>query len=462
MGWTSQIIQQLIIQAGAPGQGVFIYNGAPALGNLMGSWSATAGTDPFGNVYESGFQLVGLANLSNVLTVVDPSGNTLFSVDVNGNVTAGIASFDDLNVAGLNLFNDIFDPLPQGVINRGWTPTGAWPSTAIGATETALLELDQLVSAGRKVKFCVLPADYLLTTAPTAPTQYVQRMRSTSDGSTPTTSSTEVSGHSPFVQEIPTASLLNFTSPYQEFILPTPSVDTLYRFLVSSNIQSGAFKYQTILEARFEDLGQDLGQFGNNGVALGSGGSGGGGGLQTYTKTYFANASHSYYGSQASNPNGKRSDNSSMYQGAYSGGLSVDGDQYSFAMFDWATIDNDISGATINYVKLRLTNLHSWYNSGMNVILGYTTYTGTFGSTFVPGSGTHENQQHYHINEGATLTEDISSWMKTALFAGWTGFILGTSDSYTTAGDLNNYGYFFGYSATNHTNCPALTINYTK
>lgn len=449
--------------------GLFVYNGTPALGNL--SLAITnpnaSGTDGFGNSYApGGISIVALAGLANLLSLQDTSGNTIFSVDTGGNVQAASVSADAIFDNGSDVINDLFNTLPQGVVNRGWAPNsaGEWPSTAIGTTETALLELDQVLLAGRAYRVTIVPADYLIKTAPAGVTQYVQRLRYTTDGSTPTTASTEVSGHSPIVQAIPVTNLVNYTAPAMEWTPPTPSVDTLYRFLVSSNIQSGAFKYETIIEMRVEDLGVDFGQFGNGAVILGTGGSGGSGGKTTVTKTYFATATDSYYGSQANvNPNGKRSHNSSCYQGAYSGGINVNGDQYSFISFNASQIASDLSGATINWVKLRLTCLHSWYNSGMTAIVGYGT-AGSYGDPFVPGAGTHFNQTNYHINEGATLNKDITgAGIGTAFQSGGaTAIAIGRSADKSTSTDLNNYGYFFGFSSTNHTNCPQLQINYTK
>lgn len=37
--------------------GLFLYNGTPALGNLVGSWAITAGTDSFGNAYRAGLNV---------------------------------------------------------------------------------------------------------------------------------------------------------------------------------------------------------------------------------------------------------------------------------------------------------------------------------------------------------------------------------------------------------------------
>lgn len=58
MGWSSQVVvaNQVIVQ-GSNG-GVFVYNGAPAAGNLVASIAATAGTDPYGNAYPQGIQVL--------------------------------------------------------------------------------------------------------------------------------------------------------------------------------------------------------------------------------------------------------------------------------------------------------------------------------------------------------------------------------------------------------------------
>jgi hypothetical protein len=53
MGWQSAVA--VLFQAGnrvvINPSGIFIYNGAPALGNLIGYWTETSGTDPYGNVF---------------------------------------------------------------------------------------------------------------------------------------------------------------------------------------------------------------------------------------------------------------------------------------------------------------------------------------------------------------------------------------------------------------------------
>lgn len=56
---TASVLQvQTLIVGGSTG-GVFIYNGTPATGNLIGSWAGAAGTDAFGNPYPQGLNVAG-------------------------------------------------------------------------------------------------------------------------------------------------------------------------------------------------------------------------------------------------------------------------------------------------------------------------------------------------------------------------------------------------------------------
>lgn len=59
MGWTNAAASVLqantvIVIAGQPNTGIFVYSGTPATGNLVGSWAAAAGTDPYNNAYPNG------------------------------------------------------------------------------------------------------------------------------------------------------------------------------------------------------------------------------------------------------------------------------------------------------------------------------------------------------------------------------------------------------------------------
>lgn len=54
MGWQQGSFKLLIVNAGTGYSGLFIYSPAPGPGNLIGSWAASAGTDPYGNAYPQG------------------------------------------------------------------------------------------------------------------------------------------------------------------------------------------------------------------------------------------------------------------------------------------------------------------------------------------------------------------------------------------------------------------------
>lgn len=78
MGWSTQVViaNRVIIEG--PDDYLFVYNGAPALGTLIESIAAEAGTDQYGNAYLQ--------------------GSTLYENDGSGNIAA-------LNTNGTNFLN---------------------------------------------------------------------------------------------------------------------------------------------------------------------------------------------------------------------------------------------------------------------------------------------------------------------------------------------------------------------
>jgi hypothetical protein len=72
--------------------GIFLYAATPALGNLTGSWASVAGTDSFGNAYQSGLSLyssAGLVNFTNdgvdvISTWTDTVNGTTAQIGVGG------------------------------------------------------------------------------------------------------------------------------------------------------------------------------------------------------------------------------------------------------------------------------------------------------------------------------------------------------------------------------------------
>lgn len=418
----------------------FLIDGIHVPGGLAYSNSPVATQDALGNQVPQGMNFLGLPGVTNVFGVTDPyQGQQLSQMDSQGNMTGQtVSANNDVQVAGASLLNDILPVYAQGVIARGWTPSGPWPSTPIGSTNTSVLELDQTLSAGRGYRFTVAPTDFIPTNAAT---QYVMQLRATTDGSTPTTAT-------PVLRQSVIAcsnASLNHMTPICEYIPGNLTSDTLYRLLVTANVQTGTFQYQGSLELRIEDLGNwQSSQFGNNGVPLGSG-SGGGATPQTYTEYFYGNSTWAY------NEFGQRNHNGSLYQGSYSGEGYA---QYSYIQWSAGSRGNSLNTVlnyTVQKVTLRLLNQHSWYNNGMTV---------SWHTSDLLGSISHISTawQTWHINEGQKLTTTLT-------VAGWQQF----KNAGTTYGvlsptggslSLDYYGYFWG-GGTNNSNVPMLTVTYT-
>lgn len=143
MGWSDQnIIAQLVIVEG-PGDGLFVYNGTPALGNLVASIASTAGADQFGNAYQAGFTTYKLGDntIFAQLTVGSPgaflqmqSGSTSAApmqirTGPDGTGSELTISTEEYPADGGAYQLNLFSPAAGGLMS--------WGGTAIG---TSLLE----------------------------------------------------------------------------------------------------------------------------------------------------------------------------------------------------------------------------------------------------------------------------------------------------------------------------------
>jgi hypothetical protein len=86
--WTNQLVNLIILSAAQQGfSGFFVYSPAPGPGNLIGSWAAAAGTDPFGNPYPAGLSVeVGSLTGTDLFLYNGPpaAGNLLISLAAAG------------------------------------------------------------------------------------------------------------------------------------------------------------------------------------------------------------------------------------------------------------------------------------------------------------------------------------------------------------------------------------------
>ena len=428
------------------------YTGVPAFGNLFYSNAPGPGTDEFGNVYPQGETYYGVANVTSAFSVEALGGATLTNIDTDGNINGQvITAGKDVVIAGNSLQNDVLPSFPTGLLNRGWTPDTVWPSTPIGQTETPLIELDQVLTAGRAYRFRVIPAEFHSTTNNTV----VQRIRYTADGTVPSITSALLRENGAYGSQVDPEQ-----SPYMEISLG-PGVTGNYRMLVTGFCTVGTYRYSRLIEVQLEDIGlaTPLNQA-NNGVILGSG-SGGGTGAQTYVKSYTPVHTYSYYGCGISTPvcYSLLNTDGTMGQGpgpTFTGAETL-GNQTSYILWPYAQIKSDITGATINYVTLRLYLLNC-ADASINVDLGWNTFPAYGGSD---GGGGNEGAARYSMTPGQVLTQTLTNDWATRFLTGQTSFQLGRPPTILGIYEPSYGGTFYGNQG-DASYVPQLTISYTK
>ena len=445
-------------EPGSPGYYLYWDTGT---GNPQVVYSATAlaGSDQWGGTWQGGSTYVGLPGvLPNVLTVTDTTGDVLAGIDSSGNITgATVNAATDVLVGGQSLAQFMTDT-PSGVVARGWTPGTSgvfWPASGItSGAAVAVLELDFTAQAGRDYMLQVLPGTVLFSSPPAGTGQYVQRLFYTTDGTTPSTSSAEVSGHSPAITSpVLSSAVLNYPTPYQEYLIPIPAAETTYRFLLAAYATGGSYelKYSNAVEMRVTDLGVSTGQFTNAGVVLGTGTTGGGAGPQTYTETVYAANTWNYR-----NVGGLTNTNGTCYHGS----PNVGGAYWNYSYIAWGAAPSGrnlytiLSHYTVNWATIRLTCKQSFYSNGLRFGLHSSTSLGG-------GSGVYSvivNPGGWFIGEGATTAYQLTSAQWTALFAASTYTVLSpdSADLYTLTWD----GSFAGGGAPD-SSTPAITVSYT-
>ena len=428
------------------------YTGVPASGNLFYSNAPGPGTDEFGNVYPQGETYYGVANVTSAFSVEALGGITLTNIDTDGNINGQvITAGKDVVIAGNSLQNDVLPGFPTGLLNRGWTPDTVWPSTPIGQAETPLIELDQILTAGRAYRFRVIPAEFHSTVNNTV----VQRIRYTADGTVPSTASALLRENGAYGSQADPEQ-----SPYMEITLG-PGVTGNYRMLVTGLCTVGTYRYSRLVEVQLEDIGlaTPLNQA-NNGVILGAG-TGGGTGAQTYVKSYTPVHTYSYYGCGISTPvcYSLLNTDGSMGQGpgpTFTGAETL-GNQTSYILWPYAQIKSDITGATINYVTLRLYLLNC-ADASINVDLGWNTFPAYGGSD---GGGGNEGAARYPMTPGQVLTQTLTNDWATRFLTGQTSFQLGRPPTILGIYEPSYGGTFYGNQG-DASYVPQLTISYTK
>lgn len=161
------------------------------------------------------------------------------------------------------------------------------------------------------------------------------------------------------------------------------------------------------------------------------------------TTTYAATGTATYQ-SDGSN----RSDGSRMYQGYFD---STNGNQFSMALFPYATMVTDLADSTIDACELYLDNDHFYLNAGGNALVGTHNQTSLSGSHVYSQVTPSISATHWDKGESGykTISDTVAERIRDGLAK---GIALGKGPS----NSLNYYGYFKGGTS------PKLRITYTK
>src|SRR5271163_366647 len=102
MGWANDQLSLIILSAAETGySGFFVYSPSPGPGNLIGSWAAAAGVDPYGNTYPAGLDVSGMFNIEGPDFIISPAGAFFYEgTPATGNLFVSITTADGTDSFG--------------------------------------------------------------------------------------------------------------------------------------------------------------------------------------------------------------------------------------------------------------------------------------------------------------------------------------------------------------------------
>lgn len=172
---------------------------------------------------------------------------------------------------------------------------------------------------------------------------------------------------------------------------------------------------------------------------------------KTRTKTWTAEWTQTYQG----DGDKRTDDRGNKYLVYGSSGDSFNGRNRSLIGFDYADIDSTLTGSTVKRVQLRLTNVHAYWNSGVDIWFGIHNVTSEPAS-WPSGSIVRSKISKQHFGKPQTKTVDLPLEFATRIRAGTgKGIAIEAPD-----GDVAHYGYAGGVGS-GYTP-PQMTVTYVK
>jgi hypothetical protein len=378
----------------------------------------------------------------NFFSITDGTDSALCTIDSEGNGSFQEVSADDMIIDGESFLDDYYDPLPKGIVaygeytkaeNGGVSTVSA---TGIGtANQTPFMELSFVAEAGRRYR---VRFNSQVSSA-SVDEDFAFELRDGGDAA-PTTSSTRLaraeigSGSEAFAVDLYLEYLGEFTAGLHRLLWTFFGFDGVANIYLDNH---SATMY-------IEDVGSSV--LVPDTAVIHVAAAPAPPAVTTYTRTYSATWYQTY-----TSGGGQKSDTTAN-QGAL--GSGSDGNQRSLVGFDYNTIRNDLSGATISKITLTAYAEHWWYNSGGTAVIGTHNYTSK-PSSWADSRVNQNRQTSSGWPRSAKRTVTLSNTIGNELKAGTsTGIAFGPGNS----SDQIYYGKFTGSGS----NRPSITITYTK
>lgn len=330
---------------------------------------------------------------------IEKNGNAQFNnLQITGDVGVTNLVAEDLLINGESF---LLDYAPSFTSCLGYYDRSTSSGTMNQTQERSIISAQFDAKAGYTYQFISSGLRLRSTTAAQV-TDGAARIRYTTDGSTPSLTST-------ILAQSVACNLNTIGTSVGINRIYIPSADCTVKFLLTvASVQSDNDVFENFVSVDFpcqvwvNQLGPtDI--FGTDSSLFSGGGGSAGTPVTTYTKTYTATFGGGY---RANNAPTTASD-SFIWQGY---GDSFNGNQKGLVGFPYTTIQSDLTGATVQACSFRFKVGHTWFNSGSQARLGTHTYTsepGTYNPANVSAglvtSGTAKQGGTYNVPLGTTI-----------------------------------------------------------
>lgn len=381
-------------------------------------------------------------------------GGLNYNIDSTGQASFDTVNVDtDINLGGVSL-NETLDLVPDGIIAYADSTAynvagGQWTvNTAAVSASTMLFEFD--IGPLRADRYYRITISYLCIQT-VATDNFRQTFRYTVDGTAPSTASGIMDG-----SEANVGGSLRYRQIAT--VIYSPAIDydivriglTLARNTGTGTIQVETNDPNTQIQCMAEDLGDQ--NLAISGGALSQKSKTSGtvdpDPVSTYVKTYQANWSRTWNNSGAD----VNVTNGEIDQGNISGF----GNRISWIGFPFATIQSDLSGATVKKVEVYLKYYHWYNNSGGTAVIGTHNSTATSAPSYDASKDNQNRKTVSGWSANSAKWVDITSVVGSEFKSGTsTGIVIGKGPSTNAV----YYGKAYGNSQSGE---PALRITYTK